>query len=70
MYGKETFFFLISMEGDLELKEITSGLLSHSKMKNDGLIVKSESNNQNRSTLIGMSSNKQKSQSRSCAKKM
>uniref|UniRef100_A0A2N9J8T4 CCHC-type domain-containing protein n=1 Tax=Fagus sylvatica TaxID=28930 RepID=A0A2N9J8T4_FAGSY len=65
MYGKET----------LELEEVTSALLSHSKMKQDGddsqgdgLVVHSESN-RNRNKSRGSNSNKERSQSRSRAKK-
>jgi hypothetical protein len=65
MYGNET----------LELKEVTSALLSHSKMKQDGddsqgdgLVVHSVSN-RNRNKSRGSNSNKERSQSRSQAKK-
>ena len=66
MYGKET----------IVLEEVTSALLSHIKMKQDGnssqtdgLIVKFESSNRGRSRLRGRNSNKNISQSKSCAKK-
>ena len=66
MYGKET----------IVLEEVTSALLSHMKMKQDGddsqtdgLIVKSESSNRGRSRSRGRNSNRNKSQSKSCAKK-
>ena len=65
MYGKET----------LELEEVTSALLSHSKMKQDGddsqgdgLVVHSKSNH-SRNKSRGSNSNKERSQSRSRAKK-
>jgi hypothetical protein len=65
MYGKDT----------LELKEVTSALLSHSKMKQDGddsqgdgLVVHSKSNH-SRNKSRGSNSNKERSQSRSRAKK-
>ena len=66
MYEKETII----------LEEVTSALLPHIKMKQDGdgsqangLIVKSESSNRGRSKSRGRNSNKNKSQSKSCAKK-
>ena len=66
MYGKET----------IVLKEVTSALLSHIKMKQDGdgsqadgLIVKSESSNRGRSRSRGRNSNRNRSQSKSRAKK-
>ena len=65
MDGKET----------IVLKEVTSALLSHIKMKQDGygsqadgLIVKSESSNRGRSRSRGRNSNRNRSQSK-CAKK-
>ncbi|KAK4590943.1 hypothetical protein RGQ29_021227 [Quercus rubra] len=66
MYRKETII----------LQEVTSALLSHIKMKQDGdgsqadgLIVKSESSNRGRSRSKGRNSNKNRSQSKSRAKK-
>ena len=66
MYGKDT----------IVLKEVTSALLSHIKMKQDGnssqtdgLIVKFESSNRGRSRLRGRNSNRNRSQSKSRAKK-
>ena len=66
MYGKET----------IVIEEVTSALLSHIKMKQDGdgsqvdgLIVKSESSNSGRSKLRGRNSNRNRSQSKSRAKK-
>ena len=68
MYGKE----------NIVLEEVTSALLSHIKMKQDGdgdgsqadgLIVKSESSNKGRSRLRGQNSNRNISQSKSRAKK-
>ena len=66
MYGKET----------IVLEEVTSALLSHVKMKQDGdgsqadgLIVKSKSSNRGRSRSRGQNSNRNRSQSKSCAKK-
>ena len=66
MYEKET----------IVLEEVTSALLPHIKMKQDGdgsqangFIVKSESSNRGRSKSRGRNSNKNKSQSKSCAKK-
>ena len=60
MYEKET----------IVLEEVTSALLSHIKMKQDGdgsqadgLIVKSESSNRGRSKSRGRNSNKNRSQS-------
>ena len=66
MYEKETII----------LVEVTSALLSHIKMKQDGdgsqadgLIVKSESSNRGRSRSKGRNSNRNRSQSKSRAKK-
>ena len=66
MYGNET----------IVLEKVTSALLSHIKMKQDGdgsqvdgLIVKSESSNSGRSKLRGRNSNRNRSQSKSRAKK-
>ena len=66
MYEKET----------IVLEEVTSALLSHIKMKQDGdgsqadgLIVKFESSNRGRSRSRGRKSNRNRSQSKSHAKK-
>ena len=65
MYGKET----------IVLEEVTSAILSHIKMKQDGdgfqadgLIVKSESSNRGRSRSRGWNSNRNISLSKSRAK--
>uniref|UniRef100_A0A2N9E5C8 CCHC-type domain-containing protein n=1 Tax=Fagus sylvatica TaxID=28930 RepID=A0A2N9E5C8_FAGSY len=64
MYGNDT----------LELEEVTSALLSHSKMKQDGdaqgdgLVVHSKPN-RSRKKSRGSNSNNERSQSKSCAKK-
>uniref|UniRef100_A0A2N9IT84 CCHC-type domain-containing protein n=1 Tax=Fagus sylvatica TaxID=28930 RepID=A0A2N9IT84_FAGSY len=59
----------------LELEEVTSALLSHSKMKQDGddsqgdgLVVHSKSN-RSRKKSRGSNSNNERSQSKSCVKK-
>ena len=66
MYGKDT----------IVLEEVTSALLSHIKMKQDGdgsqadgFIVRSESSNRGRSRSRGWNSNRNRSQSKSLAKK-
>ena len=66
MYGKEP----------IVLEKVTSALLSHIKMKQDGdgsqvdeLIVKSELSNRGRSRSRGRNSNRNRSQSKSRAKK-
>ena len=67
---------LIYEKETIVLEEVTSALLSHMKMKqdgngsqDDGLIVKSESSNRSRSRSRGWNSNRNRSQSKSCAKK-
>ena len=66
MYGKEP----------IVLEKVTSALLSHIKMKQDGdgsqvdgLIVKSKLSNRGRSRSRGRNSNRNRSQSKSRAKK-
>ena len=67
---------LIFREETIVLKEVTSALLSHIKMKQDGngsqadgLIVKFESSNRGRSRSRGRNSNRNRSQSKSHARK-
>ena len=67
---------MFSNSETIVLEEVTSALLSHIKMKQDGdgsqadgLIVKSESSNRGRSRSRGRNSNKNRSQSKSRAKK-
>ena len=67
MYGKKT----------IVLEEVTSALLSHIKMKQDGdgsqadgLIVKFESSKKGRSRSRGQNSNRNRSQSKSLQRKM
>ena len=67
---------LMYMKETIVLEEVTSALLSHIKMKQDGdgsqadgLIVKSKSSNGGRSRSRGRNSNRNRSQSKSHAKK-
>ena len=75
-----SFDYLVTMlifgEETIVLKEVTSALLSHIKMKQDGngsqtdgLIVKFESSNRGRSRSRGQNSNRNRSQSKSHARK-